>query len=158
MRPRKPVDTVYGMRVERSRLALLPAVISLAVLLYSPLCSLSCAAFDCSSVPATMETPERAESGHCHSGKGPQRPPAESHPDSNAPEPQPDSGNCPAHTDTIAVLSSAVRVPAILLQSVQPVTIIPPEAISFSLLAARTADGRPFRSPPERALTSVYRI
>jgi hypothetical protein len=140
------------MRAERTRLALLPSAISLAVLLYSPLCGLSCAAFDCSPDQTTIKSAERREeSRHCHQ--------EQQSTDSNAPEPPQDSGNCPAHTDTIAVVSSVVRVPTLLLQSAQAVSVIPAGFSSPRRVeAARTADGGPFRSPPRPALTSVYRI
>lgn len=148
------------MRAARNRLALIASVISLGVMSYSPLCSLSCAAYDCSLLPTTKVASHSEKSGHCHQSDDSEQQPTESQPESNAPEPHGDSSDCPAHTDAIALVSSAVKAPTVVQQSVQPVVSALPGAfyVSFDGVAAKFAEGRPFRSPPKRAVISVYRI
>ena len=138
------------------RLGLVGSVISLGVLLYSPLCSLNCATSDCSLAQKTKVAEHSEKTGHCHHGQDSQQP-AES--TSSIPKPPSDSGHCPVHADAMALLSSSVKAPG-LHQSAQPVVAVLPEALNlpFDASAAKAADGRPFRSPPKRAVISVYRI
>ena len=148
------------MHTARNPLALLASVIVIGMLLYSPVCSLSCAASDCSLLPKAKVTKQKEQSGHCHHHQDSEQQSTKSNHSSNAPERHRDSGDCPTHTDAIALLSSAVKAPTIVHQSVQPVVATLPKAFYFSFddFAAKFAEGRPFRSPPKRAVISVYRI
>ena len=98
----------------KNRFALLASIIAIGVLVYSPLCSLSCAASDCYLMPRTKKSEEKKQPGHCHQHKEAENHPAESPSPSNAPEPERhrDSGDCPAHMDGIAILSSIVKARA----------------------------------------------
>jgi hypothetical protein len=175
------------MRTASKPIAFLASVISIGVLLYSPLCSLSCAASDCSVLPNSKVGKQKGQSSHCqpqqdpeerstehHDANGSEGHSTESHHDatsskghstesreeSDAPDPHRDSGDCPAHTDAIAILSSEIKAPTVLQQNVQPITAVLSETLYFSFdgFAPKSAGGRPFRSPPKRAVISVYRI
>jgi len=148
------------MRTVKNTLGMVASVTAVVVLLYSPLCSLSCAASDCSSLPKTKAAKHSEPSSHCHHHQDSEEQSTESHHDSNAPNPDRDPGDCPAHTDAIAILSSAVKAPTVLHQSAPPVIAALPATLYFSFgeFAAKAAAGRPFRSPPKRAVISVYRI
>src|SRR5260370_29785679 len=104
------------MHTAKNRLALLAAVIAVGVLLYSPLCSLSCAASDCSSLPKVAKQSEQSSHCHHHQDSGEQSKKSNQH--SNAPERHRDSGDCPTHTDAIGLLSSALRTQTVVRQSV----------------------------------------
>ena len=147
------------MHAAKNRLALLGSVIAIGLLIYSPVCSLACAASDCSFLPTTTTSAKQNEqSGHCHKEKDSEQSPTQSH--SNAPEPHRDSGGCPTHTDAVAILSSAAKAPTVLQPNAQPVFAVLSETFYFSFdgFAPKSAGGRPFRSPPKRAVISVYRI
>jgi hypothetical protein len=147
------------MRSARNPIAFAASVIAIGVLLYSPLCSLSCFASDCSLLPKTKVAKQNEQSSHCHHHHDSEEQSAESHQDSNAPEPHRDSGDCPTHTDAIAILSFAVRAPSVVQQSLaQLAALAETPSVSFDGFAAKFVEGRPFRSPPNRAVISVYRI
>ena len=154
----KSTDRITTMHSAKNRLALLGSVIAIALLIYSPVCSLACAASDCSLLPKTKSEKQNNQSGHCHKQKDSDQPPPESQ--SNAPDPHRDSGDCPTHTDVVAILSSAVKASSVLQPNVQPVFAVLSETFyfSFDVFAPKSAGGRPFRSPPKRAVISVYRI
>lgn len=153
----KSTGSMRTMHTAKNRLALLGSVIAIGLLIYSPVCSLACAISDCSMFPKTKIAKQNEQSGHCHKQKGSEQPPTESH--SNAPERHRDSGDCPAHIDATALLSSAVKAPTAVQQSFSPVAALPETSyVSFDGFAAKFAEGRPFRSPPKRAVISVYRI
>ena len=163
-----------SMRTVRNPIVFVSAVIAIGVLLYSPLCSLSCAASDCSVLPKSKVAKQKGQSSHCHQHQDSEEQSTESHQDTkdseeqsteshqetNAPEPQRDSGDCPTHTDAIAILSSAIKAPTVLQQNVQPIIAALPETFDFSFdgFAFKSAGSRHFRSPPKRAVISVYRI
>lgn len=164
------------MRTASKPIAFLASVISIGVLLYSPLCVLSCAASDCSAFSKSKVAKHKKQSSHCHhrqqdsdaqsteshqDSKDSEEQSTESHQEPNAPEPQRDSGDCPTHTDAVAILSSAVKAPtAVLQQNLQPIFAILSETLYFTFdsFASKSAGGRHFRSPPKRAVISVYRI
>ena len=145
----------------KNRFALLASIIAISVLVYSPLCRLSCAASDCSLLPTTKTAKQNVPTGHCHSHQDEEQQPSDSHSQPNAPEPERhrDSGDCPTHTDALAILSSAARAPSVVQQPL-PVAAALPETlyVSFNGFAAKFAEARSFRSPPKRAVISVYRI
>ncbi len=146
-----------GMSTARSPIAFVTSVIAIGVLLYSPLCSLSCAVSDCFLLPKTKIAKQNKQSGHCHKQKDSEQPPTESH--SSAPQRHGDSGDCPAHSDATALLSSAVKAPTAVQQGLTLVAALPETSyVSFYGFAARFTEGRPFRLPPKRAVISVYRI
>jgi hypothetical protein len=103
---------------------------------------------------------QKEQSSHCHHHQDSEEQSTKSEDHSNSPEQHRDSGDCPTHTDAIAVLSSAVKATAAVLQSVQPTIAALPETfyVSFDRFAGKFAEGRPFRLPPKRAVISVYRI
>ena len=144
----------------KNKFAWLASIIAIGVLVYSPLCTLSCATSDCTLLPKTKTAKQTEPSGHCHSHQDEEQP-TDSHSQPNAPEPDRhrDSGDCPTHTDAIAILASAVKAPAVVQQSL-PLLAALPEAsyVSFDGFAAKFAEVRSFRSPPKRAVISVYRI
>lgn len=145
------------MRTARNRLALLGSVTAIGLLIYSPVCSVACAVSDCSLLPKTKIAKQNEQSGHCHKRKNSEQPPKES--PSNAPERQRDSGDCPAHSDGTALLSSAVKAPTAVQQSLPLVAALPETSyVSFYGFAAKFTEGRPFRLPPKREVISVYRI
>lgn len=149
------------MSTARNRLALVASVISLGVLVYSPLCSLSCAASGCSLLPKTKIAKQNEQSGHCRRHQDAEQHATDSRPQSNAPEPDRnrDSGDCPTLTDAIAILSSAVKAPSVVQQSLPLVAALPETSyVSFYGFAAKFTEGRPFRLPPKREVISVYRI
>ena len=148
------------MRTARNPIAFVASVIAIGVLLYSPLCSLSCAASDCSSLPKKKVAKQKEQLSHCHHHQDSEEQTAKSDYPSNAPEQNRDSGECPTHTDSIALLFSALRLPIVVQQNTPPVVTALPEAfcLSFDGFPAKFAEGRPFRSPPKRAVISVYRI
>ena len=156
----KSTDRMTTMHTAKNRLALLGSVIAIGLLIYSPVCSLACAASDCSVLPKSKVAKQKEQSSHCHHQQDSEEQSTESHQESNAPEPQRDSGDCPTHTDAIAILPSAVKAPSVLQQNVQPVFAVLSETFyfSFDAFAPKSAGGRPFRSPPIRAVISVYRI
>lgn len=155
-----PVANIKAMRSARNRLGLVASVIAIAVLLYSPLCRLSCAASDCASLPKTKAAKPEEQSGHCHHHQDAEEQSTDSRQETDAPGPHKDQGDCPTHTDAPAVLSSAVKAPAGLHQGAPPSVVALPITAYFSFdgFAAKFAEGRPFRSPPKRAVISVYRI
>ena len=149
------------VRTAKNRFALLASIIAIGVLVYSPLCSLSCAASDCSLLPKTKTAKQNAPTGHCHQHQNEEQQPTDSRSQHNAPEPDRhrDSGDCPTHTDAIAILASAVKAPAVVQQSLPLVAALPETSyVSFDGFAAKFAEARSFRSPPKRAVISVYRI
>jgi hypothetical protein len=109
--------------------------------------------------PKTKVAKQNEQSSHCHHHQDSEEQ-SKSKQHSNAPERHRDSGDCPTHTDAIALLSSAGKTPTVVHQGVQPVVAALPEAVysSFDGGAAKFAEGRSFRSPPKRAVISVYRI
>lgn len=174
------------MRTARKPIAFMASVIAIGVLLYSPLCSLSCAASDCSVLQKAKVAKQKGQSSHCHQHQDPEEQSTEHHDakdseglsteshhdakdsegqstesrqESGAPEHR-DSGDCPTHTDAVAILSSAVKAPSVLQQNVQPMIAVLSETFNFSFdgFASKSAGGRHFRSPPKRAVISVYRI
>ena len=149
---------ITPMHTAKNRIALLASVIAVLLLVYFPVCSLSCAISDCSLLPRTKVTKQNEQSSHCHQHRDSDQQPTESHPHSNAPEPPGDSRDCPGHNDAIALLSA--KTPIVVQQSVQQAIAALPDTVAFSDqgLAAKSADGRSFRSPPKRAVISVYRI
>lgn len=156
----KSTDRMTTMHTAKNRLALLASVIAIGLLIYSPVCSLACASSDCSLLPKIKIATQSEQSGHCHKQKDSEQQPTESHHDSNAPEPHRDSGDCPTHSDAVAILSSTLKAPTVLQQDVQPIIAVLCETFysSFDGFAPKSAGGRPFRSPPKRAVISVYRI
>lgn len=160
LRLRKSIGRMTIMHTANNRLALLTSVIAIGLLMYSPVCSLSCAASDCSLLPKSKVAKQNKPSSHCHQRQDSEEQPAKSHQNSNAPEPHRDSGDCPTHTDAVAILSSAAKAPAVVQQSLQPGVAALPETsyVSFDGFVAKFVEGRPFRSPPKRAVISVYRI
>lgn|SRR5512143_985426 len=145
----------------KNRFALIASIIAIGVLVYSPMCTLSCAASDCSLLPKTKTEKQTKPSGHCHQHQNTEEHPTDSDSQSNAPEPERDrdSNDCPTHTDAIALLSSAVKAPTVVQQSLPLVAAIPETPyVSYDGFAAKFAEGSPFRSPPKRAVISVYRI
>src|SRR6266404_79323 len=149
------------VHMAKNRFALLASVIVIGVLVYSPICSLSCAASECSLLPKTKTAKQSERSGHCHQHKEAEQHPTDSRQQSNAPEPErhKDSGDCPTHTDAIAILSHAVKAPSVVQQSLRPVAaLLETSYVSFNVFSAKFAENRSFRSPPKRAVISVYRI
>ncbi len=148
------------MQMAQNKFALLASVIVIGVLVYSPICSLSCAASDCSLLPKTTAK-QNEQPGHCHKHHDAEQHPPDSREQSNAPEPErhKDSGDCPTHTDAIAILSHAVKAPSVVQQSLRPVAaLLETSYVSFNVFSAKFAENRSFRSPPKRAVISVYRI
>jgi hypothetical protein len=147
------------MRTARNPIAFVSSVIAIGVLLYSPLCSLSWAS-DCSLLPKAKVAKQQEQSSHCHHHQDSEEQSTKSEDHSSAPKQHRDSGDCPTHTDAIAVLSSAVRLPIVVQQNVQPDFAALPETfcVSFDGFSAKFAENRTFRSPPKRAVISVYRI
>lgn len=147
------------MRTAKPPLLISLAAIGIAMLLYSPLCSLSCALNSCAFSRAVSPAPDE-RSGHCHarlpghasSAPTPQGPPA--------PPPPTDSGNCPAHVDGVAALPSMLNANAGLQQNLQPEAAEPAimAGLSFDLRGVMRADGTALRSPPARPINSVLRI
>ena len=142
------------MHTAKNPLALVASFIAIGILLYSPLCNLSCAAADCSLLPRTRVAKETKQSSHCHQHEDSEQQ-TDQHP--NSPE---CPNDCPTHTDAIAILSSTAKAPAAVQQSLQRIIAALPETPIFSYegFPAQSAGGRPFRSPPKRAVISVYRI
>lgn len=142
------------------RFAFLTSLIAVGVLLYSPLCSLSCSASDCYSLSKTKATDDTKKSGHCHHNEESNQEPAKSQSHSSIPRVPGDSRDCPGHADPTAVPSSAVRAPAALQQSAPHVTapLIDAMRLPFGARDVDAADRQPFRLPPKRAVISVYRI
>lgn len=149
------------VRTAKNRFALLASIIAIGVLVYSPMCSLSCAASDCSLLPKTKTAKRTEQFGHCHQHEDAEQHPTDSGPQPNAPEPEPhrESGDCPTHTDALSIPSSAVKAPSIAQQTLPTAAALPETFyVSFDGSATKFAEGRPFRSPPKRAVISVYRI
>src|SRR5215210_3918011 len=115
------------MRTAKSHIALSVAALSIIMLLYSPLCSLSCALNSCAFTKAETAKPVE-QPGHCHSSKEPKE--QSSTPKQSPSAPSDDPGSCPAHVDAIAVLPSAVNANAGLHQDMQPV---PAEPVSIAV-------------------------
>ena len=145
----------------KNRFAWLASIIAIGVLVYSPLCSLSCAASDCTLLPKTKTAKQSVPSGHCHSHQDEEQQPTESRSQPNAPGPERhrDSGDCPTHADALAILSSAAKAPSVVQHTLPMAAAIPETSyVSFDGFAAKFAEARSFRSPPKRAVISVYRI
>ena len=147
---------IQSMHAAMNRLALAVSVRAIVGLLYSPMCVLSCASSDCFLLEATKVAKESQQASHCHhKGSEEQSSTPEHHPTS----PQNNSGNCPAHTDGIAVLASLIKAPIVLQQNVRPIAAaLEPACFSLDGLAVKSGVVRSFRSPPIRAVISVYRI
>lgn len=144
------------MRAAKPQMAVSIASLCIVLLLYSPLCSLSCALNSCVSSKA-----ESAKSGeqphHCHS----EEPQEQSSPPQGSPSvPADDSGNCPSHVNVVAVVPSIINANIALHPDLQPVAAEPVSIIAFQfdLRRAIRAEGTAFRSPPTRAINSILRI
>ena len=156
----KSTGSMKTMQTAKNRLALLASVIAVGVLLYSPLCSLSCAASDSSLLPKAKVAKQNEQSSHCHHHQDSEEQSTKSNRHSSVPVRHQGSSDCPTHTDSIALLSSVVRTPTVVHHGVPHVVAAfhEPFYSSFDDIAAKFAEGRPFRSPPKRAVISVYRI
>lgn len=145
------------MRMVKSQIAISIAALCIVMLLYSPLCSLSCAFSSCAFSKAEAAKPDE-QSGHCRGSH-------ESQEESSTPQPSPsapseDSGNCPSHVDAIAALPSVGNANVGLHQVLQPVAAEPVYVTAFHLdtRGVIRAEGTAFRSPPTKALNSILRI
>src|SRR5436853_7828778 len=150
------------MRAGKNRLAFASSIISIVGLLYSPLCALSCAISNCPSLEAGKPSRQSQQSSHCHThdlDKHSEAQQTGSGPQPGTPRPHKDSGGCLAHSGGAAVLSSAAKAPTPLQQNGQSIAT-PSETARFcrDVFAANFREGRSFRSPPKRAVISVYRL
>jgi len=145
------------MRTAKSQTVISIAALCTLMLLYSPLCSLSCALNSCASSKA-----EAAKSGeqphHCHGSEEPQEQSSTSR--QNPSEPSDDSGNCPSHVTAIAVLPSSLNTNVELHQVLQHVSAEPAIIAihHFDRRGELRAEELSFKSPPVSAITSVLRI
>jgi hypothetical protein len=145
------------MRTAKSQTAISIAALCVVMLLYSPLCSLSCALNSCASSKA-----EVAKSGeqprHCHGSEEPQE--QSSTPQQNPSEPSDDSGNCPSHVTAIAVLPSSLNTNVEQHQVLQPVSVEPAiiAVLHFDRRGELRAEEMSSKSPPACAINSVLRI
>lgn len=146
------------MRAAKNRLTLAPALVAVMGLMYSPLCVLSCALSNCSSLEAASSPKESQQSSHCHRQQPKDQPaPLGNH--HNPRLPRKDSNRCPGHSDGVALLSSPGKASTALQINVQPIAA--PSETSYSSaysFAVGSRGARSFRSPPKRAVISVYRI
>ena len=143
------------MHRARNPLALAVSVFVTAGLLYSPLCDLSCALLNCSLLPITKMAEPSEPSGHCHQAAG------EGETEGQAPAEQRDEpGDCSAHFDSPGLMPSGVSAAVTRGHDSQPPAVVP-SALAYAGFidsSSKYAESRPFRSPPKRAVISVYRI
>ena len=152
----KPLLVFLRMRTAKSHLAVSVAALCILVILYSPLCSLSCAFSSCiSSIVEIAGSHEQPH--HCHSEEPQEQ---SSTPPHGPSTPADDSGNCPGHVNVVAVVPSIINANVAAPQDSQPVFSEPVSFFAFhlDLRGAIRAEGTAFRSPPTRAINSVLRI
>ena len=128
---------------------------------FSPLCTLSCARSDCSSLAVTKALDHGKGASLCHhdSNSTQHSSKPEQHSQEQSPGPGHGSGNCPAHADGSALPPSAASSISALHHDVQPMGPLSGTiSVAFDESAAKSAEGQPERSPPKRAVISVYRI
>ena len=145
------------MRTAKSQVAISIAALCIVMLLYSPLCGLSCAFSSCVfSKAAVAKTDEQPH--HCHGSPEPQE--QSPTPKKNRSAPLDDSGNCPSHASAVAVLPVKVNANEELHNVLQPVAVEPAVIVilSFDLRGELRAEEMSFKSPPARAANSVLRI
>ena len=145
------------MRTAKSHTAISIATLCIVMLLFSPLCSLSCALNSCVfSKALTAKSDEQPH--HCHGGQEPEE--QSSTPQKNPSAPLDDSGNCPSHASEIAVLPVKVDAKVHLHQVIQPVSVEPVviAVLHFDRRGELRAEEMSFKSPPGRATNSVLRI
>lgn len=127
-------------------------------LLYSPVCNLNCAFYECAPTVATKATQETDQSSHCHRHTD-TKPPAAHSTTPHQSVPHDGSKNCPAHDD--AMLLPAGASPTVAMnQLAQPLVAVLPMAIrvSFDDLLDHPPTRAPLRSPPTRAPILPLRI
>jgi hypothetical protein len=137
---------------------LLCALVTLGFL-YSPVCKVGCALSDCSLSPATTRPETAGQPGHCHQNAEPPGQPSTSGENPSPHQRNEDSGKCPNHIEEPALFRA---IAAATLEFHQSQTLSKRSADQASLwsgdLTAKLTRGRQLRSPPERAVISVYRI
>lgn len=155
--PLKPLLVFFCMRAAKPQIAISIAALCIVMLLFSPLCSLSCALNSC--VFSKAETAKSDEQPHhCHSSEEAQE--QSSTPQKNPSAPLDDSGDCPSHVNAIAVLPVKVNANLESHQVLQPVTVEPAmiAVLYFDRRGELRAEEMSFKSPPARAINSVLRI
>ena len=147
------------MHTAKYRMAIAIAFLSIAGILYSPMCNLSCALSSCTGATSASAGPGE-QSNHCHRTADSQEQSSAPLQSPLSPQPGDNSGTCPSHVEPIAVLPPTVNTTVGMNQilhsvSIEPVTIA---AFYFDIRCAIRAEGKPFRSPPSLAISSILRI
>ena len=145
------------MRTAKPQIVISVAALCIVMLMYSPLCSLSCAFSSCLfSKAQTVKSDEQPH--HCHSSEAPKK--QSSTPQQIPSAPSDDSGNCPSHVDAVAIVPSTINANVGLHHDLQPVPVEPVSISAFylDLRGAIRDEGIAFRSPPTKARNSVLRI
>lgn len=145
------------MRTAKSRIAVSIANLCIVMLMYSPLCSLSCALNSCVFSKAGTAKPDE-QPHHC---RGSQEPQEESSTPGKIPSaPLDDSGDCPSHVNLIAALPVKVNANVESHQVLHPVSVEPAiiAVLYFDRRGEIRAEEMSFKSPPARAINSVLRI
>jgi hypothetical protein len=147
------------MQTAKAHIAISVAVFSIVMLLYSPLCSLSCAISNCAlSKAVTSKSSEQP--GHCHGSPESEEESSMPGQDPSAPDAPEDSSACPFHVEAAATLPSTANLSADLNNLLQPVPA-DPQAIAifyFDHRGEMRAEEAPFRSPPASPRKTVLRI
>ena len=155
--PFKAAVSIFCMRTAKPQVAISIAALCSVMLLFSPLCSLSCALNSCLfSKAETAKSDEQPH--HCHSSEKPQE--ESSKPQQNPSAPLDDSGNCPSHVNAIAALPVKVNANVESHQVLQPVPVEPAliAVLYFDRRGELRAEEMSFKSPPVSARNSVLRI
>jgi hypothetical protein len=145
------------MRTAKPQIAIWVSALCVVMLLYSPLCTISCALNSCIFSKAEFAKSDE-QPHHCHGSEEPQE--QSPTPQQNPSAPYDDSGNCPSHVNEIAVLPVKVSPNVALHQVLQPVPAEPTiiAVLYFDRRGELRAEEMSFKSPPARATNSVLRI
>lgn len=155
------------MRKAKKPLVLAVSVFVTTGLLYSSLCNLSCALLNCSPLSQAKMAEPPEPSGHCHqaTGESDSREASTPKQDNDQDSDQGDKhhsgpGNCSAHLESSGLMPSGVSGAVVRSHTAQPPAVVPSAAAYAGFIdpPSRYAESRPFRSPPKRAVISVYRI
>jgi hypothetical protein len=143
-----------------ARLTTIIAMISFLIAgsLYSSVCNLNCAFYECAQTVAAKPVQENAPPSHCHRHADSQSSAAHT-PAPRPAAPRDDSRNCPAHDDAM-MLPAGASVTVAITQPWQPLGAALPVAASFSLddRLDHAVARAPLRSPPSRAVILPLRI
>jgi len=153
----KATASILRIREAKPQTANSIAALCIVMLLFSPLCSLSCALNSCVfSKAVTAKSDEQPH--HCHGSQEPEEQP--SAPQKSPSAPLDDSGNCPSHVSAVAILPVKVDGKVHLQQVPQPVAVEPViiAILNFDRRGELRAEEMSFKSPPGRAINSVLRI